>query len=53
MIYDLLHLEMAFIFPTEYVVISLVLTLIMTLVVIQPSLWRATHLKPGDALRYE
>jgi putative ABC transport system permease protein len=53
MIYDLLHLELAFIFPTEYVLISLVLTLIMTLVVIQPSLWRATHLKPGDALRYQ
>jgi putative ABC transport system permease protein len=53
MIYDLLHLEMAFIFPTEYIVISLILTLVMTLVVIQPSLWRATHLKPGDALRYE
>jgi putative ABC transport system permease protein len=53
MIYDLLHLEMAFIFPTEYIVISLVLTLAMTLVVIQPSLWRATHLKPGDALRYQ
>jgi putative ABC transport system permease protein len=53
MIYDLLHLEMAFIFPTEYIVISLVLTLAMTMVVIQPSLWRATHLKPGDALRYE
>jgi putative ABC transport system permease protein len=53
MIYDLMHLEMAFIFPMEYVLISLVLTLIMTLVVIQPSLWRATHLKPGDALRYQ
>jgi putative ABC transport system permease protein len=53
MIYDILHLEMAFIFPVEYIVVSLVLTLVMTLVVIQPSLWRATHLKPGDALRYE
>jgi putative ABC transport system permease protein len=53
MIYDLMHMEMAFIFPTEYILISLVLTLIMTLVVIQPALWRATHLKPGDALRYE
>ncbi len=53
MIYDILHLEMAFIFPTEYIVISLVLTLAMTMIVIQPSLWRATHLKPGDALRYE
>lgn len=53
MIYDLLHLEMTFLFPIEYVFISLILTLIMTLIVIQPSLWRATHLKPGDALRYE
>lgn len=53
MIYEILHLEIAFIFPVEYSFISLILTLIMTLVVIQPSLWRATHLKPGDALRYE
>jgi putative ABC transport system permease protein len=53
MIYEILHLEIAFIFPIEYVFVSLILTLIMTLVVIQPSLWRATHMKPGDALRYE
>jgi putative ABC transport system permease protein len=53
MIYELIHLEIAFIFPVEYVFISLILTLVMTLLVIQPSLWRATHLKPGDALRYE
>ncbi|UCE74437.1 MAG: FtsX-like permease family protein [Methanomassiliicoccales archaeon] len=53
MIYELLHLEMAFLYPMEYVFISLILTLIMTLIVIQPSLWRASHLKPGDALRYE
>ncbi len=53
MIYDIFHLEMPFLFPMEYLLISLVLTLLMTLIVIQPSLWRATHLKPGDALRYE
>lgn len=53
MIYDILHVEIAFIFPAEFVFISLIITLIMTLMVIQPSLWRATHLKPGDALRYE
>jgi putative ABC transport system permease protein len=53
MIYEILHLEIAFIFPVEYVFVSLILTLVMTLMVIQPSLWRATHLKPGDALRYE
>lgn len=53
MIYELMHLEITFVFPVEYVLISLILTLVMTLLVIQPSLWRATHLKPGDALRYE
>ncbi|UCG69697.1 MAG: FtsX-like permease family protein [Thermoplasmata archaeon] len=53
MIYDLLHLEMTFYYPMEYIWISLVVTLILTLAVIQPALWRATHLKPGDALRYE
>ena len=53
MIYDILHVEFTFIYPIEYVFVSLIVTLIMTLMVIQPSLWRATHLKPGDALRYE
>lgn len=53
MIYEIMHIDIAFIFPVEYVFISLILTLVMTLLVIQPSLWRATHLKPGDALRYE
>ncbi|UCE39261.1 MAG: FtsX-like permease family protein [Thermoplasmata archaeon] len=53
MIYELMHIDIAFIFPVEYIFISLILTIVMTLLVIQPSLWRATHLKPGDALRYE
>jgi putative ABC transport system permease protein len=53
MIYELMNLEITYIFPVEYILISLVLTLVMTMVVIQPSLWRATRLKPGDALRYE
>ncbi|UCF09053.1 MAG: FtsX-like permease family protein [Thermoplasmata archaeon] len=53
MIYDLLHVEMTFYFPMEYIWISLIVTVVLTLAVIQPALWRATHLKPGDALRYE
>jgi putative ABC transport system permease protein len=53
MVYDLMHVEMLYFFPAEYVWISLIVTVILTLAVIQPALWRATHLKPGDALRYE
>jgi putative ABC transport system permease protein len=51
--YDLMHLEMAFIFPLQYILLSLVLASVVTLIIIQPPLWRASHLKPGDALRYE
>jgi putative ABC transport system permease protein len=53
MIYNLLHVEITYYFPAQYVWISLIVTVILTLAVIQPALWRATHLKPGDALRYE
>jgi putative ABC transport system permease protein len=53
MIFDLMHVEMTFYYPMEYIWISLIVTVILTLAVIQPALWRATHLKPGDALRYE
>jgi putative ABC transport system permease protein len=53
MIYELMHVEMSYYYPMEYIWISLIVTVILTLAVIQPALWRATHLKPGDALRYE
>ena len=53
MIYDIMHLEMTFVFPFQFVLIALVITTVATLIVIQPPLWRATHFKPGDALRYE
>ncbi len=53
MIYELMHVEMAYSYPMEYIWISMIVTVILTLAVIQPALWRATHLKPGDALRYE
>jgi ABC-type antimicrobial peptide transport system permease subunit len=52
-IYELMNFEMSFVYPLEYILLSFVLTILMTIVIIQPSLWKATHLKPGDALRYE
>jgi putative ABC transport system permease protein len=53
MVYDIMHLEMTYLFPMQFILYALVITLVMTFIVIQPPLWRATHLKPGDALRYE
>jgi putative ABC transport system permease protein len=52
-IYELMNFEMTLYYPLEYILLSLVLTILMTVVIVQPSLWKATHLKPGDALRYE
>lgn len=53
MIYDMMHFKITFLFPMQFVLIALIITIVGTLIVIQPPLWRATHLKPGDALRYE
>ena len=52
-LYDLIRIEIEFIFPMYYLFITFLLTLGITILIIQPSLWKATHLKPGDALRYE
>jgi putative ABC transport system permease protein len=53
MIYNLMHFEMTYLFPVNFIVISLLITVVVSVVVIQPPLWRATHFRPGDALRYE
>ncbi len=50
---EILNLEMDLLFPVNFVIIVLAVTIILTLVVIQPPLFRATHFKPGDALRYQ
>ena len=52
-LYDLIRIDVVFIFPMYYLLITFLLTLGITIMIIQPSLWKATHLKPGDALRYE
>jgi len=53
MMYELIYIDLIFAFPITLILISFLITLGMTMLVIQPSLWKATHLKPGDALRYE
>jgi ABC-type lipoprotein release transport system permease subunit len=52
-IYNLMQLDMTYLFPLNYIFMSFLLTMAISMVIIQPPLWRATHLRPGDALRYE
>jgi putative ABC transport system permease protein len=49
----LMNSDFDLVFPVRILFIAGLVTLVMTIVVIQPPLWRATHLKPGEALRYE
>ena len=53
MVDRLLHVQLDFLYPVQFVVIALVITVLTTLIVIQPPLFRASRLRPGDALRYE
>jgi putative ABC transport system permease protein len=46
-----LHVELTF--PLAYVFWAFVITFVGTLLLIQLPLWRATKIKPGDALRYQ
>jgi putative ABC transport system permease protein len=48
-----LKMRLPLIFPLGYIVWSLVIALLGTIVIIQAPLLRATRLKPGDALRYQ
>jgi putative ABC transport system permease protein len=48
-----MKLNMSFHFPMIFVLYSFIIALIGTYLIIQAPLWRATHLKPGDALRYQ
>jgi len=49
----LMNVDSTLIFPVHVIFIAGIMTLALSLLVIQPPLWRATHYKPGDALRYE
>lgn len=45
--------DLPYIFPVWYPPLALVATLVLAALVVMPPLRRASHLKPGDALRYE
>ena len=53
MVADIMALHVTLVFPLQYVFWGFIITLIGTIVIIQGPLWRATRIKPGDALRYE
>lgn len=49
---SLVKVDMAFIFPAANIAITLIGTVVLALLVLLAPVRRATHLKPGDALRY-
>ena len=49
---SLVKVDLSFVFPAANVAITLVGTVVLTLLVLLGPVRRATHLKPGDALRY-
>jgi ABC-type lipoprotein release transport system permease subunit len=46
-------MDIAYIYPLPFVLASLFATLLVTVLIIQPPLWKAGHFRPGDALRYQ
>jgi ABC-type lipoprotein release transport system permease subunit len=44
---------MEILFPVSFVMVVLGVTLLLTFLVIQPPLFRASRFRPGDALRYQ
>ena len=50
---EILNLEMDLLFPLNFVLVVLIVTVVLTLIVIQPPLFRAAKFRPGDALRYQ
>ena len=49
---SLVKVDLSFVFPAANIAITLVGTVVLTLLVLLGPVRRATHLKPGDALRY-
>jgi putative ABC transport system permease protein len=49
---SLVNVDLSFVFPTANIAITLIGTVVLTLLVLLGPVRRATHLKPGDALRY-
>ncbi len=50
---EILTLEMDLLFPVKFVMIALAMTVVLTIIIIQPPLIRAARFKPGEALRYQ
>ncbi|MBN1538696.1 MAG: ABC transporter permease [Candidatus Thermoplasmatota archaeon] len=46
-------MDIAYIFPLPFVLISLAITVIISALIIQPPLFRAGRFRPGEALRYQ
>ncbi len=53
MLLRMLDVEAPFYFPAKYTLLVLLITVAMTLLIIQVPLKRASRMKPGDALRYQ
>jgi ABC-type lipoprotein release transport system permease subunit len=49
----MLDVEAPYLYPAKYVLYVLVVTMIMTMAIIQFPIRRAARMKPGDALRYQ
>jgi len=48
-----MDIEATFLYPALNIPIVLVITVIVALLIIQFPLWRATHIRPGEAIRYQ
>jgi len=53
MLLRMLDVEAPYLYPVKYILYVLLVTVGMTLLIIQFPLRRATRMKPGDALRYQ
>jgi putative ABC transport system permease protein len=51
--FNILNLEMDVLFPVNFVLVVLFVTIVLTVLIIQPPLHRAARFRPGDALRYQ
>jgi len=51
--FNIMNLEMEVLFPVSFVIIAILVTVVLTLIVIQLPLHRAARFRPGDALRYQ
>jgi putative ABC transport system permease protein len=52
-ILDSMHVIIPVLFPAGSIAMSLLIMLGITVLVMQPPLWRAARFKPGEALRYQ